>query len=373
MATIRNPAGIRLGSTDRSDRVVLLRRAVVDALDLARERHGGRLSVAYDALEPMATREGLTRDDFYRAARRETIEKLSQSKLSRLKAVLEAAGLVVQTEEPGAELVRAIEALSRTALTPERLRRELPRTMLCLRRSYLAPDSVNVAHVEITFDELVVHYRETRAGSLGAASQRSEIRGTLLYHEDVNDLLYVVGHNEVRTSFAVEDTVSSRSTIVVLSVLRPCLSSSLAALDGIHVGVMPDNNPDFPARPYAGAQVLIETSRALADAARAGLIQNHALGDLLRAPAWSKPELALLKRIDVAARLAAQPDPRYGLYVVAEPRRMPTGSKRPKVNRRRIRTCAGNLGDAVTMSRTGVPSESRAGSPGAASAWWSSR
>lgn len=83
-----------MGSTDRSERVVLLRRAVLDALEAARDRHGGRLSSAYEALEPHATREGLTRDDFYRAARRETVEKLSQSKLARLKVVLEQAGLV---------------------------------------------------------------------------------------------------------------------------------------------------------------------------------------------------------------------------------------------------------------------------------------
>ena len=308
-----------MGSTDRSERVVLLRRAVFEALEAARERHGGKLSSAYEVLEPHATREGLTRDDFYRAARRETVEKLSQSKLARLKAVFEQAGLVQVAAEPGAELVGAIEALSRTSLMPERLRRELPRTMLCFRRSYLVPDAVNVSHVEITYDDMVIHYRETRAGSLGAASQRSEIRGTVLHHEDVDGLLYVVGHNEFRTSFAVEETVSARSNIVVLSVLRPCEPPSLSAFEGIHVGVTPDNNPDRPDTPYAAAQVLIESSRTLVEAARAGIIQNHGLGDLLRALAWNDAERAALRRLDVARRLAATADPRYGLFMVSPP------------------------------------------------------
>jgi hypothetical protein len=308
-----------LGSTDRSERIVLLRRAVFDALQAARDRHGGKLSSAYEALEPHATRGGLTRDDFYRAARRETVEKLSQSKLARLKAVLEQAGLVRSPAEPGAEFVGAIEALSRAALMPERLRRELPRTMLCLRRSYLVPDAVNVSHVEITYDDTVIHYRETRAGSLGAASQRSEIRGTVLHHEDVEGLLYVVGHNEFRTNFAVEETVSTRSNIVVLSVLRPSEPPSLAAFEGIHVGVTPDNNPDRPDTPYAAAQVLVASSRTLTESARAGLIQNHPLEGLLRGPAWTKDERAALERLDVERRLAAAADPRYGLFMVSPP------------------------------------------------------
>lgn len=330
--TIASRLDVPLGSSDRSERVILLRRAVLDALDRARERFDGRLSSAYEALEPHATREGLTRDDFYRAARRETVEKLSQSKLARLKAVLEEAGFVASAAEPGAELVGAIEALSRTSHMPERLRRDLPRTMLCLRRSYLVPGAVNVSHVEITFDDLVIHYRETRAGSLAAASQRSEIRGTVLHHEDVDGLLYVLGHNEFRTSFAVEETVSARSNIVVLSVLRPCAPPSLAALEGIHVGVTPDNNPDCPDTPYAAAQVLIETSRTLAESARAGLIQNHPMADLLSVPAWSDPERALLRRIDVLRRLAAGADTRYGLFMVT-PERQKLGGKR-RDNRR---------------------------------------
>lgn len=305
----------------------LLRRTVLDALEAARDRHGGRLSSAYEVLEPHATREGLTRDDFYRAARRGTVEKLSQSKLARLKAVLEQAGLVVRSAVPGAELVGAIEALSRTSLMPERLRRELPRTMLCFRRSYLIPDAVNVSHVEITHDDTVIHYRETRAGSLGAASQRSEIRGTVLHHEDVEGLLYVVGHNEFRTNFAVEETVTTRSNIVVLSVLRPCEPPSLAAFEGIHVGVTPDNNPDRPDRPYAAAQVLIASSRTLVEAARAGLIQNHLLADLPRRPVWADEERAALKRLDVVRRLAAAADPRYGLFMVA-PAASPPRTKR---------------------------------------------
>jgi hypothetical protein len=68
-----------LGSTDRSERIVLLRRAVFDALQAARDRHGGKLSSAYEALEPHATREGLTRDDFYRAARRGKVEEVPSS------------------------------------------------------------------------------------------------------------------------------------------------------------------------------------------------------------------------------------------------------------------------------------------------------
>jgi len=335
VATIRRASqsiafrpGFPLGSNDRSERVILLRRAVLDALERARERHDGRLSAAYESLEPHATREGLTRDDFYRAARRETVEKLSQSKLARLKVVLEQAGLVTSAAEPGAELVGAIEALSRTSLMPERLRRDLPRKMLCLRRSYLVPGAVNVSHVEITFDDLVIHYRETRAGSLGAASQRSEIRGTVLHHEDIDGVLYVLGHNEFRTSFAVEEMVSTRSNIVVLSVLRPCNPPSLSALEGIHVGVTPENNPDHPDVPYAAPQVLIETSRTLAEAARAGLVQNHPVTDLLAAPAWNDTERALLRQIDVMRRLAGGTDPRYGLFMATPPSPARTSVKR---------------------------------------------
>lgn len=304
-----------MGSPDRSERIVLLRRSVLDALERAREREGGRLSVVYEQLEPAATREGLTRDDFYRAGRRETVDKLSQSKLERLRAVLEAAGLVAETADAGAGLVHAIEALSRTALLPERLRRELPRRLLCFRRSYLVPGAVNVSHVEITYDDLVIHYRETRAGSLGSTSQRSEIRGTVLHHEDLADLLYVVGHNEFRTNFAVEEAVSTRSHIVVLSVLRPCEPPSLEALEGVHVGVTPDNNPDHPAMPYAARVVLVRTDLDLVDAARAGLIQNHPIDALIDAPGWDDATRRRLVHLDVPVRLSGGCDPQYGLML----------------------------------------------------------
>jgi hypothetical protein len=302
-----------MGSPDRSERVVLLRRSVLDALERAREREGGRLSAVYEQLEPAATREGLTRDDFYRAGRRETVDKLSQSKLERLRAVLEAAGLVVDAADAGAGLVQAIESLSRTALLPERLRRELPRRLLCFRRSYLVPDAVNVSHVEITYDDLVIHYRETRAGSLGSTSQRSEIRGTVLHHEDLADLLYVVGHNEYRTNFAVEEAVSTRSHIVVLSVLRPCEPPSLDALEGVHVGVTPENNADHPAVPYAARVLLVRTDLELGAAARAGLIQNHPIASLPHGPGWDDATRERLIRLDVPARLAGAADPHYGL------------------------------------------------------------
>lgn len=321
-----------MGSPDRSERVLLLRRSVQDALERARDREEGRLSLVYERLEAHATREGLTRDDFYRASRRETADLLSQSKLSRLHAVLEAAGLVAPAADGGTDLTRAIESLSRTSLLPERLRRALPRQLLCFRHSYLVPDAINVSHVEITYDDLVIHYRETRAGSLGAASQRSEIRGTVLHHEDLADLFHVVGHNEVRTTFAVEEAVSSRANIVVLSVLRPCEPPSLAALEGVHVGVTPENNPDFPSAPYAARLVLVETGRTLADAAKSGLIQNHPVGDLADAPGWTAEERRRLRSLDVIARLGIGCDARYGLLVAG--RHAPAA---PAANRRRRR------------------------------------
>jgi len=324
-----------MGSPDRSERVLLLRRSVHDALERAREREGGRLSAVYERLEPAATREGLTRDDFYRAGRRESVDKLSQSKLERLRAVLEAAGLVADAADPGAGLVQAIEALSRTALLPERLRRELPRRLLCLRRSHLVPGAVNVSHVEITYDDLVIHYRETRAGSLGSSSQRSEIRGTVLHHEDLADLLYVVGHNEFRTNFAVEEAVSTRSHIVVLSVLRPCEPPSLDALEGVHVGVTPENNSDHPAVPYASRVLLLKTDLALGEAARAGLIQNHAMDGLAKAPGWDDAMRRRLARLDVPARLSGHCDPRYGFMLA-------TGSATPPTSRARARRRTGD-------------------------------
>lgn len=304
-----------MGSPDRSERVLLLRRAVQDALERARDAAGGRLSTVVERLEPHATREGLTRDDFYRASRRETVDKLSQSKLSRLKAVLESAGLVTAQPGAGDGLVHAIESLSRSSMLPERLRRSLPRRMLCFRRSYLVPDAINVSHVEITYDDLVIHYRETRAGSLGSTSQRSEIRGTVLHHEELADLFHIVGHNEFRTSFAVEEAVSTRANIVVLSILRPCDPPSLAALEGVHLGVTPDNNADWPAVPYAAKVVLAETSRDLADAARAGLIQNHPLATITRVPGWSATERRQLDRLDLPSRLAGECDAKYGLML----------------------------------------------------------
>ena len=255
---------------------------MLDALERARGREGGRLSTVYEQLEPAATREGLTRDDFYRAGRRETVAKLSQSKLERLRAVLEAAGLVAESADAGAGLVQAIEALSRTALLPERLRRELPRRLLCFRRSYLVPDAVNVSHVEITYDDLA-------------------------------DLLYVVGHNEFRTNFAVEEAVSTRSYIVVLSVLRPCEPPSLDALEGVHVGVTPENNGNHPSVPYAARVLLVRTDLELGAAARAGLIQNHPIASLSHGPRWDDATRERLIRLDVPARLAGGSDPHYGL------------------------------------------------------------
>lgn len=312
--------------------MLLLRRNVQDALERARDAAGGRLSTVVEQLEPHATREGLTRDDFYRASRRDTVDKLSQSKLSRLMAVLEAAGLAKVRVDAGDGLVRAIESLSRTSMLPERLRRSLPRRMLCFRRSYLVPDAINVSHVEITYDDLVIHYRETRAGSLGSTSQRSEIRGTVLHHEEHADLFHVVGHNEFRTSFAVEEAVSTRANIVVLSVLRPCEPPSLATLEGVHVGVTPDNNPDWPGMPYAAKVVLAETQRDLPEAARAGLIQNHPVATLAKSPGWSAAERKQIGRLDLPARLAAECDPRYGLMLAGA---SPASSRAP---RRRVRT-----------------------------------
>ena len=305
-----------MGTPDRSERLIRLRRLVLDAMERARDHSGGRLSDVFARFADAADVDGLTRDDFYRAARADTVEKLSQSKLSRLAAILDAGGFVEREEGPTAALVRALESLSRTSHLPERLLAALPHRMLCLRRSYLAPDAVNVSHVEITREDVELHYRETRAGSLGSSSQRSEIRGSVLWNEEVENVLYVIGHNEFRTNFAVEEAVSMRTQIVVLSVLSPVRPPSFAALAGVHVGLTPDNNPDLPGVPYAATQVFIETERTLAEAAQAQLIQNHPLGGILKASAWTDAERRLLKDADALGRLKSGIDPRYGLLAV---------------------------------------------------------
>lgn len=311
-----------MGTAERSERAVALRQSVRDALDRAREAHDGRLSRFLLAIESLALREGLTKDDFYRAARAEQIDRLSLSKLSRLQDVLERAGYGEAVPEEGSQLQRAILALSRITRTPEKFRRSLPRTLFCLRNSYLVPGQVNVSFVEITAEDLSLRYRETRAGSLGQASQRAVLTGTLLHHDDLDDVYYVIGLNEFRTSFAVEEATNVHSNLVSLSILRQCRSDSFEAFHGIHLGVMPDNNPDFPAAPFASRVLLVETSQTLADASRRGLIQNHPAADILQRPAWLPGERRLLKRYLPDGGLSNAPARNYDLLVASM---VPTG------------------------------------------------
>jgi hypothetical protein len=151
----------------------------------------------------------------------------------------------------------------------------------------------------------------------------------VLHREELADLFHIVGHNEFRTSFAVEEAVSTRANIVVLSILRPCDPPSLATLEGVHLGVTPDNNADWPAVPYAAKVVLAETSRELADAARAGLIQNHPLATITRAPGWTAAERRQLDRLDLPSRLAGGCDAKYGLMLAG-----PAASQRATARRR---------------------------------------
>ncbi len=305
-----------MGSPDQSERTRHLRRSVFEALNRARERHDGRLSRLLLAVEIPASREGLTKDDFYRAAREETLEQLSASKLSRLLTVLESAGFVEGQPDTSSGLQRAIGALSHVTRAPERFRRALPRSMFCLRRSYLAPHQVNVSFVEMTADDLTLRYRETRAGSLGAASQRAVLEGTILHHDDLDDVYYVIGLTEYRTSFAVEEATSVHANLVVLSILRQCDPSSFAAFRGIHLGVLPENNPRHHAAPYAARLLMIETARTLAQAAQAGLIQNHPVASVDAHPGWTAAERRLLRRHSIEA-VSNEPEPDYGLLIAS--------------------------------------------------------
>lgn len=306
-----------MGTPERSERAVMLRQSVHDALARARDRHDGRLSRFLATIEPQAIREGLTKDDFYRAARLEQIDQLSLSKLSRLQDLLERAGYVEGVHDEGSELQRAILALSRITRAPEKFRRALPCSLFCLRNSYLVPGQINVSYVEITAEDLTLRYRETRAGSLGAASQRSVLTGTLLHHDDLDDVYYVIGLNEFRTSFAVEEATNVHANLVSLSILRQCHPDRFDAFVGIHLGVMPDNNPLFPAAPFASRVLLIETIRTLADASRCGLIQNHPAPDILAAPDWLPAERQLVKRYLSAGGLSNAPDGNYDLLVAS--------------------------------------------------------
>lgn len=315
-----------MGTPERSERATALRRSVQQALARARERHDGRLSRFILTVETEALREGLTKDDFYRAARADEGMPLSVSKLSRLEDILERAGLV-EREEAASELQRAILALSRITRAPEKFRRTLPKRMFCLRRSYLVPGTVNISFVEITAEDLTIRYEETRAGSLGAASQRAVLTGTVLHHDDQDDLYYVIGLNEFRTSFAVEASTSVHASLVALTILRQCTPETFEAFVGIHLGVMPDNNPDHPSSPYGARLLLIDASQTLAEAAHRGLIQNHAETTLAAHPGWQAGERRRLKRYLGPGTLSNAPDPRYDL-LVAGPVRAVRGPKR---------------------------------------------
>lgn len=315
-----------MGTPERSERAAALRQSVQQALARARERHDGRLSRFILTVEPEAIREGLTKDDFYRAAREDQVMQLSVSKLSRLEDILERAGLV-EREEAGSELQRAILALSRITRAPEKFRRTLPKRMFCLRRSYLVPGTVNISFVEITAEDLTIRYEETRAGSLGAASQRAVLTGTVLHHDDQDDLYYVIGLNEFRTSFAVEATTSVHASLVALTILRQCAPDSFEAFQGIHLGVMPDNNPDHPSSPYSARLLLVDATQTLAEAAQQGLIQNHEEATLHAHPGWTRAEKRLLGRYLGEGALSNAPDPRYDLLVTG-PARAARGTRR---------------------------------------------
>ena len=155
----------------------------------------------------------------------------------------------------------------------------------------------------------------------------------MLHREELVDLFHIVGHNEFRTSFAVEEAVSTRANIVVLSILRPCDPPSLATLEGVHLGVTPDNNAEWPAVPCAAKVVLAETSRDLADAARAGLIQNHPLATITRVPGWSAAERRQLDRLDLPSRLAGACDAKYGFLLAGPAAR--TGAAPGRSSRKR--------------------------------------
>lgn len=317
-----------MGSPDRSERTLRLRTSVLEAMARARDQYHGRVSDFIVATAAQAARDGLTKDDFYRATNADSIDKLSGSKLSRMQALLERLGLAFPHGEPGSELQRAVFALSRTSQPAEAFRRALPRSYLCLRRSYLNVGQINVSFVEMLAEDTTIHYRETRAGSLGAASQRAVLEGTILYPDPLADLYYVIGLNQFRTNFAVEEATSVRANMVSLSILRRLNADTYEGFHGIHAGVTPDNNPDFPSAPYAAKLLLIETGMTLAAAARAGLVQSHAATQFPNLAGIGAAERQLLKRHFDPTRLANDADPTYGLLIVPAARRL--SQRRPR-------------------------------------------
>ena len=116
---------------------------------------------------------------------------------------------------------------------------------------------------------------------------------------------------------AVEEATSVHANLVSLSILRQCRPDGFDGFHGIHLGVMPDNNPDFPAAPFASKVLLVETAQSLADASRRGLIQNHPADGILTTPAWLPAERQRIKRHLPAGGLSNAADGNYDLLVAS--------------------------------------------------------
>ena len=106
-------------------------------------RHGS-IPEFFRTLAKRALPLRINEKDLYKV-RSDTAPALSYKKLTRLAQLFEEAGLLAQPPAGQDDLLSAIDALSRIRLPPESFVRALPKRLLCFRRSYLAPDALNVS------------------------------------------------------------------------------------------------------------------------------------------------------------------------------------------------------------------------------------
>jgi hypothetical protein len=250
--------------------------------------------------------------DFYKV--RSDSGLLSYRKLTRLAQLFEEAGLLPDAPAQKNEMLAAIDSLSKISPPPETFLRGLPRRMLCFRRSYLTPNAINVSFVEITRDDLVIHYDETRVGTLADRLQNSQVKGTLVHRDGK---VYVLGLNEFRTQAGIDRREESRSDILVLSILDP-VPDSIWVYSGLHLGVTPGDNAAHPLRPYASPVFMIETALTR-DAAKAhSLVRNYAdaAQPSLENDLACDPELlGRFRRYRVAEAISGSVDKVYGLLL----------------------------------------------------------
>ncbi|MEX0957814.1 MAG: hypothetical protein WDZ63_00850 [Burkholderiales bacterium] len=272
----------------------------------------GSMPEFFRTLKSQAQPLRIIEKDFYKV--RSDSEMLSYRKLTRLAQLFEEAGLLPDAPAQKSEMLAAIDNLSRIAPPPEQFLRGLPRRMLCFRRSYLSENAINVSFVEITRDDQVIHYNETRVGTLADRLQNSEVRGTLVHR---NGKVYVLGLNEFRTQAGIDRTEEAHSDILVLSILDP-VPDSIWVFSGLHLGVTPADSVSHPLVPYASVVFMIETALSR-DAAKAhSLVRNYAqaaASALDEALACDREVQSRFRRHEVAKAVSGRVDDAYGLLL----------------------------------------------------------